>query len=147
MWGKVEAIQNKPKKRFRFVIAMIGRLVLSAVFFTSAAMKILSPDDFMTYISSTRLLGWLTPNVLLVVVVLVELTIAFLLLNGRTKKMGALSALLLLLTFSGFLVYSYVFNQDQSCGCFGELSSGGSIEADLIRNLVLIGLSGILIDR
>jgi uncharacterized membrane protein YphA (DoxX/SURF4 family) len=124
-----------------------ARYVLAGVFLASAIGKAVSPLTFVQFVSLISWLQWINPRVLLAGVVAFEAAIAILLLIPRTSRLGAVGALGALVGFTGILVYSGYANSDKECGCFGGLSFGMTTELDIMRNLVLVLVSGFIIDE
>jgi uncharacterized membrane protein YphA (DoxX/SURF4 family) len=133
--------------KMRRLVTVAARLVLAGVFLTSAVGKATSPSTFIQFVSSIPWLEWINPDILLAGVVLAETSISILLIIPRTRRLGVAGSLGALVLFSSLLIYRWQLDPNQECGCFGQLSSGMTMEMDIIRNLVLVLVCGLIIDE
>lgn len=113
---------------------------LGIVFFISAYSKLIEINKFTVQIYSYGVIDnklWL-PWIALTVI-LVELSIAVLLTFGTNyKKLLYFFVLSLLISFSGLILYGWMFHNLKDCGCFGKIEMGPG--TSLIKNLLLISL-------
>ena len=115
-------------------------VLLAMVFFASALAKVVGAKEFRTFVASLPLLSLLSPNLLLILVIIAEMVVAFLLLIPRMRTLGGVSSIVVLTLFTSTLVYSSLRGEDQSCGCFGEMAEL-SPEVSILRNVFLIAFS------
>jgi uncharacterized membrane protein YphA (DoxX/SURF4 family) len=128
------------------VVSTAARYVLAGVFLVSAVGKAASPHSFSQFVSSLSFLVWINGTLLLVGVIILEVSLGLLLLFPQTGRVGAMGSLAALVLFTGMLMHSLLTEVNLECGCFGEIVSGVPVEIDIIRNLVLALLSGLVID-
>jgi uncharacterized membrane protein YphA (DoxX/SURF4 family) len=109
-------------------------------------MKLLDMDGFVRVIYKINFISFEGASILAIVIVGFELLIGPMLILGLFIKETLYLTFVLLLAFTGFLAVVLLFDLEvQGCGCFGKISSNHISILDIIRNLVLIGLSLLLI--
>lgn len=129
----------------KHLITVIICFILSLIFFVSAVGKLVSPDKFLLFISSSNWMNWLNPKLTLYIFICVELFISITLLLSSTRWIGIITSLGVLLLFTIILVLISMQGNQSVCGCFGEYSLiDESIYSSIVRNIVLIFLSLIL---
>lgn len=113
-------------------------VLLGIVFFVSGYSKLIEINKFAVQIYSygvieyKPVLPWIALGV-----ILVELVLAVLLTFGIShKRFLHLFVLLLLLSFSGLIIYGWIFHNLKDCGCFGKIEMGPG--TSLVKNIVLI---------
>jgi len=134
-------------------IAAIFRIVLAVVFLYASAMKFsygkLSPVSSRVGIGAFEDLMFrhdvipihLIPYVAKGIVSL-EVLLGVALLTHLKPRIVSVASLLLLLSFSIYLVLVYLHNGDPTCGCFGTLSRS-SLVTQLMRNGLLMVLAAL----
>jgi hypothetical protein len=91
-----------------WVYAAISKLRVYSQFST----ELLGHDLLKNY---APIIAWLVPAV--------EIIIAILLIIPRTKKIGFLSSLGLLLVFTFYIIYMFIFYPHKPCSCGGVIST------------------------
>ena len=129
-------------------ILRIGRLLLrvaiAVLFLFAAITKLIDPSLFAQQIANYQLTPWLATAVLSVFFPALELCVGISLLLGRWES-GALVWVAVLLTiFSGALLSAIVRGLSIDCGCFGRSIENTGTLWPLIRNLVLLAVTGFL---
>ena len=129
-------------------ILRIGRLLLrvaiAVLFLFAAITKLIDPSLFAQQIANYQLTPWLATAVLSVFLPALELCVGISLLLGRWES-GALVWVAILLTiFSGALLSAIVRGLSIDCGCFGRSIENTGTLWPLIRNLVLLAVTGFL---
>jgi peroxiredoxin/uncharacterized membrane protein YphA (DoxX/SURF4 family) len=76
---------------------------------------------------------------------LAELAVALALLPSASAWWGAVGALVLLLLFVAGISYNLARGRTPDCHCFGQLHSAPAGWPTLMRNLVLVGLAGLVV--
>ena len=137
----IHSIANRP-------ILRLGRLLLrvaiAALFLFAAITKLVDPSAFAQQIANYQLTPWLATAVLSVFFPALELCVGISLLLGRWES-GALVWVAILLTiFSGALLSAIVRGLSIDCGCFGRSIENTGTLWPLIRNLVLLVVTGFL---
>ncbi len=142
------AAQANRSNAVRLVLPAFARLVVAVTLLAAAGAKVASLDMvngeltrgirlFAATIAAHHVLpatlalpaAWTT--------ILLETAIGLWLLAHRRERIAAASALVLLLTFSIYLILARVRSGSANCGCFGRISTGDLTFA-LARNAVLI---------
>jgi uncharacterized membrane protein YphA (DoxX/SURF4 family) len=73
-----------------------------------------------------------------------ELVIGAMLVLGLLARVAAVGAALLFVVFTALVVYDLTRGQQQSCHCFGRISSERLTPIAVARNLLLLGLSALV---
>ena len=137
----IQSIASRP-------ILRIGRLLLrvaiAALFLFAAITKLVDPSSFAQQIANYQLTPWPASALLAVFLPALELCVGISLLLGRWES-GALVWVAILLTiFSGALLSAIVRGLSIDCGCFGRSIENTGTLWPLIRNLVLLVVTGFL---
>ncbi len=116
------------------------RLVLAAVFATTAVAKLAGPG---TSLEGLRAFGVprRAARPLAAALPIVEFAIAAVLLPTRTAVAGALAAVGLLVVFTGAVAHQLARGRRPDCNCFGRLQTKPIGPSTLVRNVVLLGLA------
>jgi uncharacterized membrane protein YphA (DoxX/SURF4 family) len=123
------------------IIPLILRYILAIVFLTSAIGKVLSPDSFKTFVTSSGLFLSLSVRTVLYVIVTAEFVVGILLLYPKSARVGTIASFVMLLLFTGVLVLSSHTSNGAHCGCFGELLGETSNDISILRNIVFLLVS------
>jgi len=125
---------------------LILRSSIAAVFAVAAIAKLTDIKG-----SAKAMSGFGIPDALAVPfsigLVIVELTLAMMLLIVRTSWFGAIGAALVLLIFTVVMAYHYFNGNVQDCHCFGQLAKEPVGVASIIRNAVLLVITFFIIAR
>ncbi|MDY6436478.1 MAG: DoxX family protein [Bacteroidales bacterium] len=118
---------------------MLSRLFLGALFIVAAVLKLLSIDAFEVYIYSFGLCSYTWTTFFSRLLIFTELFLGLsLIFKIHFRRIWQL-AMLLMLSFTLFLVYAAIFRNDSNCHCFGSL-----IELDpwqsIVKNIIIIAL-------
>lgn len=143
----------------RSVPLLSVRIVLGGVFLVAGLTKVQSPGAFAEAVRAYNLL----PSVLVIPFALVlpwlEVLVAAYLVTGLLSRLAALGSAVMLVMFVVALTDAlFIGNTAHACGCFGgglgaspvvSLLAGGSSIGwwDVIRDLILLGLASLLVDR
>ncbi|MGC8739507.1 MAG: MauE/DoxX family redox-associated membrane protein [Candidatus Hydrogenedens sp.] len=116
-------------------------IALGLIFLTSAILKILEINRFCVQIyaygviSQKEILPWIAT-----ITISIEISLGLLfLLSFPLKRLTMTVNTLLLLTFTSLILYAWIFNNLQDCGCFGKIEMGP--RESIIKNLILILIS------
>lgn len=125
-------------------LALIARLLLSAVFLVAAVGKLADRQGSREVIADFGV-----PNALAAPVALalpsVELAISLLLLPDATARWGAAAALGMLVLFIAGMAISLARGRQPDCHCFGQLSSAPVGRSTLLRNGALAGVAALVL--
>ncbi len=126
------------------VVLLVLRLSLAAVFGTAGVAKLFDPVG-----SEKALRDFGVPALLvspmLVILPAVELLIAGSLLLNSSSWYGAVGASVLLLIFIAGMLYQLAKGNSPDCHCFGQIHNEPVGKASVVRNIVLLALSGYLL--
>ena len=120
-------------------LAIVLRVLLSALFLVSSVAKLLAIDDFELYIYSYGLLSLNVSYVAARLCIVAELLLALFIALGWWRRWVNLAAFLLLILFSLFLGYAALIGRTDSCQCMGHLADLNPLQS-LLKNAVLIAL-------
>jgi putative oxidoreductase len=136
-----QSIAGRPILR---VARLLLRVAIAALFLFAAITKLVDPSSFAEQIANYQLTPWPATAVLSVFLPALELCVGISLLLGRWES-GALVWVAILLTiFSGALLSAIVRGLSIDCGCFGRSIENTGTLWPLIRNLVLLAVTGFL---
>ncbi|MDH3492741.1 MAG: redoxin domain-containing protein [Acidobacteriota bacterium] len=118
-------------------------IALSAVFLTSAIAKLL---DFEASKKSAAEFGVpvFVAGAAMSILIVLEFSIALLLLFGSTNRAAALAATFLLFVFLIATARLVILGKSPDCRCFGQLSDEPVGKSSLVRNAVLLIMAGVL---
>jgi hypothetical protein len=121
------------------VIVKIGSILIGAVFLLSGTLKSLDVGYFAYSFNMYQLEGlkFLAP-----IIVIVEVYIGLHLILLTHIRQMSLIGLLLLVSFTGVLLYGFFSFDIENCYCFGREASTGSsgIKFSIFRNILMIAL-------
>lgn len=129
----------------KWVISLSLRIILSALFLTSALLK-LFPVAYFEY-TIANIIGnqWIEIQILARFIISLELILGIaILFNLYFRQIVFPVAILLLLSFSSVLAYQMALGFQDNCGCFGMAVSITPITA-IVKNVVTIVLLIILL--
>ena len=126
-------------------ILIFIRIIVACTFIFSAVSKMISIGVFeITLIDQGIIQNRETAAIFARLLIGLEFSIGFLFLQPcNIKRVIAPFSMLILIIFSGQLIYLMIRGDASNCGCFGELIKMSPIES-LIKNVFLFGLIGIL---
>lgn len=122
---------------------LICRYLLGGIFFLSGLSKLFSPTETMEFIRTA--LGFSDSIETIVVafsIIEIGLSLSLVAGLGHLQIAAAVSCLFSL----GFITVGvFLFNENQSCGCFGSLIESKVDTMFLVRSIALLGLSLVLL--
>lgn len=121
------------------IVSTFIRIVLGCVFISSAILKLLSLDNFILYVYSFGLFGYLATTILTRILIVLEFLLGIGLLFRIFYKTTWWVTLVTLSGFSIFLLYAAFFRIDENCHCFGDFIELDAV-ASIIKNIILIAL-------
>lgn len=126
---------------FVFVI----RMFLGAIFLSSALSKLYRRDQFEKAVLDYAILPMPMARVYTFLLPWIELAVGLLFLMGFALHLAAFMALFLLVSFILALIVNLKRNRSIKCHCSGLLGNNDISWGTVIRNMVLLTLTGILI--
>ena len=122
---------------FRVQSSKLINIGIGSVFIIAAILKLISIDEFEIYIYSFNILSFLLTTFVSRIIIAAEFALGLLLILNRNCKFIRRVTLIVLASFTLFLIYAAIFRQDSNCHCFGELVELSPLES-IIKNLILI---------
>jgi uncharacterized membrane protein len=137
----IQPIASRPILRgCRFVL----RVLIAALFLFAAISKLFDPSSFAQQIANYQLTPWTGTAALAVFLPALELCVGICLLFGRWESGALVWLAVLLVIFSGALLSAIVRGLSIDCGCFGRSVENTGTLWPLLRNLLLLGVTGFL---
>jgi uncharacterized membrane protein YphA (DoxX/SURF4 family) len=125
-----------PEKKLRTTISIAISIFLGLVFLFSGFTKLLTINNFIALLNEQYRLGIL--SLLAPIVVFLEIYIGLQLVFMRKTRHYAIAFLGLIISFTLFYTYGFIWHKISDCHCFGNISFMNSIPIYFyIRNLVL----------
>ncbi len=100
----------------------------------------MEPELFAIDIQNFELVGWEVAVAIAYTLPWLEILMAVAVLIPHTRLPGLWAMLFILAGFTTLLVWSLISGLDIACGCLG--AGDGDLPSGIIRNLVLIGITG-----
>ena len=121
---------------------MILRVFVSLVFVVAGLLKLRDPMAFADGIAAFHAFPNWSINVLAMGIPYFEILTGIGILNGRTRRAGAMAACALSLCFVVLFASALVQGLDVTCSCFGKWKIfQASTRVGLVRAIALLGLS------
>jgi len=125
-----------------YLILFVARLLLAALFLIAGVSKLLSGfAKSRKALSDFGVPSWLVAASS-IALPCAELIIACLLVPASSARIGAASALAMLMIFNAAIAANLAVGNKPNCNCFGQLRSAPIGWTTFIRNSVLAGLAG-----
>ena len=121
--------------------ALIGRILLGAIFIYAGVSKILNPDQFAQAVMNYRIVPLVSVNLFAIVLPWLELVAGILLLAGLFSGGSIVMITLLMALFLGAIGSALLRGLDISCGCFSPDGVYKITILYFIRDLVLFALA------
>jgi putative oxidoreductase len=136
-----QSIASRPILR---IARLLLRVAIAALFLLASITKLIDPSSFAQQIANYELTPWPATAVLSVFLPSLELCVGISLLLGRWESGALVWVAILLMIFSGALLSAIVRGLSIDCGCFGRSMENTGTLWPLIRNLVLLAVTGFL---
>jgi putative oxidoreductase len=133
-----------PWPRWVKLSRVLVRIVLGALFVFAGATKAYDPGAFAIEIQRYNLLPWLPGALVSVYLPWLEIVAGMLLIVKKFEQGTLLLISCLLLVFTFALASATFRGLDIDCGCFGKAFTATGTIFPLIRNVVLLALTGFL---
>ena len=123
---------------------LVFRVVLAVLFALAGGLKLLDPAAFAVEINRYQLIPWWGCALLALFLPWLEICVGIGLLT-RSFSRGALAWITaLLVVFSLALLSALLRGLSIDCGCFGRIWQSTGTFWPLVRNVVLLGMTGLL---
>jgi uncharacterized membrane protein YphA (DoxX/SURF4 family) len=120
-------------------ITTVVRIVLGAVFLFSCAGKIADPAGFAAIVTNYQLLPPPLVKITAEVFPWVEAVCGLALVFGRLEKGAALLVSLMMVVFTGLILYNGYRGLNIACGCFSlSAKAPSNIAVNTLRNLSIL---------
>ncbi len=120
---------------------LFARLCVAGVFLVSALGKMADREGTAVAMAHYPFLPAGSGRFIAYIFPYIELAVSLLLALGLFTRVAAGLAALLFVLFTALVVYDLTRGRQQSCHCFGRISSEKLTPVAVIRNLFLLGLS------
>lgn len=120
------------------LVQSIIRIILGCTFLLSAALKLISIENFELYVYSFGFFSFVIVSFLTRILIVCEFLIGVGLIFRIFYKQTWWAAVAMLCGFSLFLVYAAVFRGDENCHCFGDVIELNPIPS-IIKNVLIFG--------
>ena len=127
--------------RRRFVLIL--KSLLGLLFVASAMLKIVDMDKFEIYIYSFHLFSLNFSFLVARAAIILELLLGVGLIFNSFHKLMWWGSVLMLISYSGLLVYAMVLGRTDNCHCFGDYLQFNPWQS-LIKNTVLLALFALI---
>ena len=120
-------------------VTVVIRIALGAIFLFSCAGKIANPTAFAAIVTNYQLLPPPLVSATAVVFPWIEAVCGLALVFGRLEKGAALLISLMMVVFTGLILYNGYRGLNIACGCFSLAANEPSnIAVNTLRNLVIL---------
>ena len=120
-------------------VTVFVRIALGAIFLFSCAGKIADPKAFAAIVTNYQLLPPHLVSATAVVFPWIEAVCGLALVFGRLEKGAALLICLMMVVFTGLILYNGYRGLNIACGCFSLAANEPSnIAVNTLRNLVIL---------
>ena len=120
-------------------VTFVVRIALGAIFLFSCAGKIADPEAFAAIVTNYQLLPPSLVSATAVVFPWVEAVCGVALVFGRFEKGAALLVSLMMVVFTGLILYNGYRGLNIACGCFSLAANAPSnIAVNSLRNLLIL---------
>jgi uncharacterized membrane protein YphA (DoxX/SURF4 family) len=120
-------------------VTVVVRIALGAIFMFSCAGKIADPAAFAAIVTNYQLLPPPMVSATAVVFPWIEAVCGLALVFGRLEKGAALLISLMMVVFTGLILYNGYRGLNIACGCFSLAANEPSnIAVNTLRNLVIL---------
>lgn len=124
-------------------LARILQILLGLVFIVSAILKIADMDRFEIYVYSYHFFSLNLSFLVARAAIIVELVLGLGLVFNLFHKLMWWGSVLMLLIYTGFLVYALVLGRTDNCHCFGDYLQFNPWQS-ILKNVVLLALFAII---
>jgi putative oxidoreductase len=130
--------------RYTRFCRVCARIVLGTLFVFAGAAKVYDPGEFAIEIQRYQLLPWIPGVLAALYIPWLEMFAGALLLLKRLERGAILLIGCLLLVFTLALVSAMFRGLNIDCGCFGKAFTATGTILPLVRNILLLALTGFL---
>jgi uncharacterized membrane protein YphA (DoxX/SURF4 family) len=131
-------VEPQPSSVTKIVTPVI-RIALGGVFLFSCAGKITDPAAFATIVANYQIFPPMLVSTTAVIFPWIEAVCGLALVIGRFEKGAALLVILMMVVFTGLILYNGYRGLNIACGCFSLSSNAPSnIAVNTLRNLLIL---------
>lgn len=115
------------------------RLLIGVFFIAAAVLKLISIDNFEVYIYSFNIFNFVTTTFLSRLLIFIELSLGLSLIFKIYYKQTWRFAVLMMVGFTIFLIYTLIFRNDSNCHCLGSLIELNPWQS-ILKNIIVLAL-------
>lgn len=123
---------------------LFARLCVGGVFLASAVTKMMDREGTAVSMSRYPFLPSGFGRFIAYTFPYLELAVGVMLVLGLFTRYAAIASVGMYVLFTGLITYDLTRGQNQSCHCFGRLSAEKLTPVAVVRNLLLLALSGLV---
>ena len=124
-------------------LAYFLKVLLGILFIVSAILKIADMDRFEIYVYSYHFFSLNFSFLVARAAIIVELVLGIGLLSNRMHKLMWWGSVLMLVGYTGLLVYALILGRTDNCHCFGDYLQFNPWQS-IIKNVVLLALFALI---
>ena len=124
-------------------LALILKILLGILFIVSAILKIADMDKFEIYIYSYHFFSLNFSFLVARAAIIIELVLGIGLVSNCFHKLMWWGSVLMLLGYTGLLVYAMVLGRTDNCHCFGDYLQFNPWQS-ILKNVVLLALFALI---
>lgn len=124
-------------------LKLILKFLLGVLFIVSAILKIIDMDRFEIYVFSYHFFSLNFSFLVARAAIIVELVLGIGLLSNCLHKLMWWSSVLMLLGYTGLLVYALILGRNDNCHCFGDFLQFNPWQS-IIKNVILLALFALI---
>jgi len=128
--------------RIEALMVLVLRVALGALFVYAGALKIGHPLDFQQAIENYRLLPKVATLPLAFYLPWLEIVCGLALIFGRSLRAAAGIVAALCIVFLLALIQAWMRGLDIQCGCFGSAPETGGLFWPILRDMLLLAVTG-----
>jgi len=128
-------------KNYKKHIDLIIRIIFAGIFIFSSSTKLLTFQFFVDSISDYQLLPAYLVLPAAITICCTELFLGIMILFNIRLKLALRLTIIMLVVFTAFILYGFIYQMNWTCRCFGTLFDGKLNGVAIIRNLFFISLA------
>ena len=99
---------------------LIIRVITGVIFLFSGFSKLTDIESFKWSLIEFKIFGSTLANLLSIVIIIAEITLALLILFGLFKKFASIHLAIMIIAFGGITIFAMAHNKLEDCNCLGK---------------------------